>query len=143
MTWGFEITVPVRDARRRNIGLRIYGILALLMGSAHLAAGVATVIAVPEPGQSRWFGLIFVGSGSLALTFGWWLCRRRPYRPDLGDVHPFLRKSAGYSDGYDGPTGPRTWWTGDPVPPASIQGARAPTPNEELKPPASPSTLVE
>ena len=117
MTWGFEVAVPIRDARRRNIGLRLLGIFALLMGSAHFAIGCALLMGAmaPNPGESRWYGLIGVGGGGLFMLIGWWLCRRRPYRPDLGDVHPLLKKSAGYSDGYDGPSGPRRWWTGDPI----------------------------
>ena len=141
MDWGFEIVFPIRSQRRRNVILRLFGIGLLVMGLLHVVAGFATVInarSQPVVGQSPFFGFIFVGSGALSLAIGWWLCRRRASRPDLGDVHPLLRKSAGFSDGYIGPSGKRTWWTGDPIPTKEPA-----TPNEELKPTATPSSLVE
>ena len=58
----------------------------------------------------------FVVIGVLCLPVSIFLMRRRPFRPDLGDVSMWLGKAGGYDPKTARGTELRYWWTGDRKP---------------------------
>lgn len=121
MPWHFAFYVTGGSWRWRNIQSRIIGIGFVSIGLLHFAAGVFGFVVEmrtpPKDGHSPAMNLIFVASGLVSMAIGRWLCRKPAYRPDLGDVHPWLGKAGGYNDQYvaEQRRAARTWWTGDPL----------------------------
>jgi len=96
-----------------NIYRRLFGLLAVLGGVGFFATGLLEGLGLMRPwfGDGAWVAALL---GIPILLLGLALCRRRTYRPDLGDVSWLAGKAAGIA--YDTPrsAAPRSWWTGDP-----------------------------
>ena len=95
-----------------NVGARIFGIMATVVGLAFLwsASAVWLGLATPEPGGDG-PGTRFV-VGLVTLLLGGVALRRRPYRPDQGDVSWWAGLAGGYDDTRAKRGEPRSWWTG-------------------------------
>jgi len=120
--WHFAFSITAGSWRWRSIQLRIVGLGFAAIGFVHLiggAYGFITDLRTPRSDESPAMNLIFVGSGLVGLAIGQWLLRRKPYRPDLGDIHSLLGKAEGYTTDYiaERKRMRRTWWTGDSLPP--------------------------
>ena len=121
MAWHLAVDYVGGSPRWRVIKSRLFGIAFLLMGIAHLAAGVGWLVVElrhPPTGRSPFTNLVFVASGLFSGAIGGWLCTRIAFRPDLGDIPAILGKAGGYNDEYlaNRRCAKRTWWTGDPLP---------------------------
>ena len=97
--------------RLYNVLRRFFTLMVLLAGVTFLATGIGQAAGWLRPFAGTAAYLIW---GSALLAVGLALARRRPYRPDLGDVSRWAGKAGGYNPAEQG-TGPaRSWWTGDP-----------------------------
>ena len=96
-----------------NVGWRILGIMATLAGVAGVwsATSVWLGLAKPEPGRDGPGTHLVVGL--LSLLLGAYALRRRPYRPDQGDVAWWAGLAGGYDDTRAKRGEPRSWWTGE------------------------------
>lgn len=94
-----------------SVLLRILVLLLFLVGAAFLATGIGQAAGWVRPEGAT---LAYIVLGSVCVVVGLAMARRRPYRPDLGDVSWWAGKAGGYNPAEQG-TGPaRSWWTGDP-----------------------------
>jgi hypothetical protein len=97
--------------------LRIFALILALVGLAFIVSGIplfAGVLYDPDPGSSPGQSVLFVLVGTASLVVGVAMMRRRPFRPDLGDVSWWAGRGGGYNSATARGTEPRSWWTGDP-----------------------------
>jgi len=103
---------------------RVIGIGFVLWGIGFAAWGIELVMRLDRPFwvngiEDHTLGprlTMAVAAGLMALL-GFRLLCVRSYRPDLGDTNWFDRFVDPFgSRGPRGPTGRRSWWTGDPLP---------------------------
>jgi hypothetical protein len=96
-----------------NVGARVFGIMATLAGVAFLWSAFSVWLGLVKPetaGDGP--GTQFV-VGLVALLLGGYGLRRRPYRPDQGDVAWWAGLAGGYEDTRAKRGEPRSWWTGE------------------------------
>ena len=96
---------------------RIFALMLALVGMAFLLSGIplfAGVLYDPEPSSFPGQSVVFVLVGIASLMLGVAMMRRRPFRPDLGDVSWWAGRAGGYDSATARGTEPRSWWTGDP-----------------------------
>ena len=105
--------------RAFNVAWRVVGLLFLPVALGFLAWGLwvfvnpaATISVDGVPRRDLSAKLMMLALPVPQLALGIYALRRRTYRPDLGDrlwlVDPMAAKFE--------QRGPRSWWTGDPLP---------------------------
>jgi hypothetical protein len=107
-----------------TIMLRLFGIVASLLGMASCVYGISLVLRPAStvyvegiPTSDLGPKLMFLVVGPVFVAIGVAFMRVRPYRPDLGDVSYLVDPFGARGNAL----GPRRWWTGDPshpIPPA-------------------------
>ena len=99
--------------RLYNAGWRVFGLMTAFVGAVFVwsAVSVWLGLAAPEPGGDRPVVHLVVGVITLLLSVG--ALRRRPYRPDQGDVSWWAGLAGGYDQTRAKRGDPRSWWTGE------------------------------
>ena len=96
-----------------NIGWRVFGLMAAFVGAAFVWAAASAWLGVAKPeARGDGPGTQFV-VGLVALLLAGVSLRRRPYRPDQGDVSWWAGLAGGYDDTRAKRGEPRSWWTGE------------------------------
>ena len=106
------MTFETRHWRTFNVMRRLFGLMALLVGSAFILQGPmerlgwaeGPPLASAEVREGVIIGLIAIAIGAIA-------CTLRPFRPDLGD--PAWASGTFYPPSPPPRGASRSWWTGD------------------------------
>src|SRR5690349_16861128 len=98
--------------RLYNVGWRVLALMASLASLAFFWSAVSFWLGLsqPEPGDSP--GVQFAG-GLVTLLVALLSLRRRPYRPDQGDVSWWAGLAGGYDETRAKRGERRSWWTGE------------------------------
>jgi hypothetical protein len=96
-----------------NMSRRILGLMAILAGLAFLWSALSVWLGLAQPDANASTPREQFVGGLVSLALGAIVLRRRPYRPDQGDVSWWAGLAGGYDQSRAKRGEPRSWWTGE------------------------------
>jgi hypothetical protein len=112
------VTFETRHWQRFNILRRLFSLMLMVFGVSALIAGIGLEVGFPAPTSSlgRFTAPVTFGLGLVCVYVSVIMMRRRPFRPDLGDISMWAGRAGGYDPTTARGSEPRSWWTGDQEP---------------------------
>ena len=96
-----------------NVGWRVFGLMAVAVSAAFIWGALSAWLRLREPKPPEDDPTTQFVVGLAALALGVAALKRRPYRPDQGDVSRWAGLAGGYDDTRAKRGEPRSWWTGE------------------------------